>query len=218
MRALSELTDQEESAWTLVQQWIADASVHVEVLPLTDTNAGNAALIGAQVTTRSPMGAIAFNSAGIFVESGWLRVLAAGQHPRFQRSLPSWNQDRSEGFYLVADDVLGGYFALNGGALGDDPGQIYYFAPDSLAWEQCRLSYSQFIVWAMSGKLDEFYQTFRWNDWEAEVIQLTGDQVLSVYPVLWAEGSSIEERDRRPVDVTEYYLLQADIRQQFPKG
>jgi hypothetical protein len=161
------------------------------------------------------MGAIAFHTSGIFIDGGWLRVLGAGQHPRFQRSLPSWNQNRSEGYYLVADDVLGGYFAINGGALGDDPGQVYYYAPDSLAWEPCGLSYSQFIVWAMSGKLDEFYNDFRWQGWETEVRELTGDQVLSVYPFLWAEGPSLAHRDRRAIDASEYYSLQADLQRQL---
>ena len=65
----------------------------------------------------------------------------------------------------------------------------------------------------MSGKLDEFYE--RWQGWETEASRLTGDQVLSVYPFLWAKGPSIGERDRRPVDVSEYYSLQADIQRQF---
>jgi len=218
MRTLSELIDEKDSAWPLVQQWVAEASVSVEVLPLSDSKAGEGALVGVQVTTRSPMGAIAFNTSGIFIDGGWLRVLGAGQHPRFRRSLPSWNQGRSESLYLVADDVLGGYFAINGGALGDDPGHVYYYSPDSLGWEQCGLSYSDFIVWAMSGKLDEFYSDFRWQGWEAEVKELTGDQVISVYPFLWAEGPSIANRDRKPVDSSEYCLLQADIQRQLSRA
>lgn len=215
MRTLYDLIDEEEPAWPHVQQWIAEASVDVEVLPLDDPKAGEEALLGAQVTTRSPMGAIAFNTAGILVDSGWLRILAAGQHPRFRRSLPSWNEGRSDGYYLVADDILGGYFAINGGALGDDAGKIYYYSPDSLGWEPCGLGYSDFIVWALSGKLNEFYEGFRWQGWESEVSQLTGDQVLGVYPFLWAEGPSIASRDRRPIDVSEHYSLQADIQRQL---
>ena len=69
MRALSELIDEEDSAWPLVQQWIAEASVDVEILPLSDSKAGEEALLITQVTTRSPMGAIAFNSAGIFIDT-----------------------------------------------------------------------------------------------------------------------------------------------------
>src|SRR5436305_1147210 len=116
MRAVSELINDIDPAWPLVQQWIGEASVAVEILP-TDSAAGEAALYAAQVTSRSPMGAIALNTAGILIDHGWLRILGAGGHPRFQRSLPGWNQGRSDGFYLVADDAIGGFFALNGGAL-----------------------------------------------------------------------------------------------------
>jgi hypothetical protein len=112
MRALSELIDEEDSAWPLVQQWIAEASVDVEI--------------------------------------------------------------------------------------GDDPGQIYYYSPDSLGWERCELTYSQFIVWAMSGKLDEFYERFRWQGWETETSQLTGDEVLSVFrfcgPRVRRSGNAIGDR------------------------
>src|SRR5262249_12270888 len=82
MRTLSEPIDRKEPAWPLVQEWIGDASVPVEVLP-ADAAAGDAALYATQVTTRSPMGAIAHEAAGIFIDNGWLRVLGAGKHPRF---------------------------------------------------------------------------------------------------------------------------------------
>src|SRR5438105_2390913 len=83
-------------------------------------------------------------SPGLFLDSGWLRVLGAGGHPRFCRSLPAWNEGRSEGFYLIADDAVGGSFALNGGALGADRGKVYYYAPDALRWEACDFGYSEF--------------------------------------------------------------------------
>jgi hypothetical protein len=43
MRPLSELVDHADSAWPLVQQWIAAAVVPVQVLP-ADREAGDAAL------------------------------------------------------------------------------------------------------------------------------------------------------------------------------
>ena len=40
----------------------------------------------------------------------------------------SFNQSGDKPKYLlVADDVIGGYFALNGGSLGSNLGKIYYF-------------------------------------------------------------------------------------------
>jgi Protein of unknown function DUF2625 len=214
MRALSELIDRKEPAWPLVQQWIGEASVPVEVLP-ADSAAGDAALYATQVTTRSPMGAIAHNAAGIFIDNGWLRVLGAGKHPRFQRSLPEWNEGRSDRFYLVADDVVGGFFAVNSGLLGEDRGNLYFYAPDSLRWEPCAFGYSQFLVWAMSEKLHEFYESLRWDDWVSEVKELSGDQVIGIYPFLWARGAPIKERHRGLVPVAEQWALQLDLQRQL---
>src|SRR5690349_20763358 len=49
MRALAELVDLEDPGWPLVQSWIANASVPVEVLP-ADRAAGDDALLRTQVT------------------------------------------------------------------------------------------------------------------------------------------------------------------------
>jgi hypothetical protein len=214
MRTLTELIDREEPAWPLVQQWIGEASVAVEVLP-ADTAAGDAALYATQVTTRSPMGAIAHNAAAILIDNGWLRVLGAGKHPRFQRSLPEWNEGRSNQYYLVGDDAVGGFFAINGGALGEDLGKLYFFAPDSLRWEPCGFGFSQFLVWAMSEKLHEFYESLRWDGWVAEVKQLSGDQAIGIYPFLWAMGPPIKERHRGAVPVAEQWALQLDLQRQL---
>src|SRR5215831_10739950 len=100
MRPLRELINESEPAWPLVLQWISEAAVEVEVLPV-ERKIAETALLATQVSTRSPMGAVVYNSAGIFIDHGWLRILGAGGHPRFQRSLPAWNEGRSDGFYLV---------------------------------------------------------------------------------------------------------------------
>jgi hypothetical protein len=214
MHALNEFVDLEDPAWPLVQQWVGEASVPVEVLP-ADAKAGDAALHAAQVTTRSPMGAIVHNAAGIFIDNGWFRILGAGKHPRFQRSLPEWNEGRSSGYCLVADDAIGGSFAINGGALGEDLGKLYYYAPDSLHWEPCAFGFSQFLVWAMSEELHPFYKSRRWAGWGTEVKQPSGDQAINVFPFLWAAGPPIKERSRRPVPVAEQWGLQLDLQRQL---
>lgn len=217
MRPLHELIDKKEPAWPLVVEWMHESVVPVEVLP-ADEAVGEASLLATQVTTRSPMGAIAYKTAGLFLDSGWLRILGAGGHPRFQRSLAGWNEGKSNGFYLVADDAVGGFFAMNGGSLGEDRGNIYYYAPDSLRWEPCNLGYSQFLVWAMSGKLAQFYESLRWPGWQAEVQRLTGDQTISIVPFLFTQGPPLEERSRRAIPVTEQYGVQLDIQRQLNKG
>ena len=214
MRPLQELINDDDPAWPLVQQWISEATVDVEVLPTTRA-AGEAALHATRVSSRSPMGAIALNAAGLLLDSGWLRILGAGGHPRLQRSLPGWNEGRSDGFYLVADDAVGGSFAINGGALGPDRRNIYYYAPDSLHWEPCEFGHSAFLEWAMTEKLAEFYESLRWEGWQSEVSQLTGDQAFNFYPFLFAEGPPLKERSRSPVPVAEQYALQLDLQRQL---
>jgi hypothetical protein len=116
---------------------------------------------------------------------------------------------------LVADDAVGGFFAINGGALGEDTGNVYFYAPDSLQWEPCGFGYSQFLVWAMSEKLSEFYDSLRWEDWASEVKKLNGDQVIGIYPFLWTQGAPIKERHRRLVPVAEQWGLQLDLQRQL---
>jgi hypothetical protein len=210
-RKLHELLNHEEPAWPLVQQWIADATNPVEALLPTEP-ARSDALLATQVTTRSPMGAIVYETGGLLIDQGWVRVLGSG-NPRLPRSLPEWNAGRSiQGdyappFLLIADDVVGGFFALNGGGLGEDPGKIYYFAPDNLSWEGLDLSYSDFLTWCFEGDLANYYRDYRWDDWQAEVRDLPGDQGLLFYPFPFCEGPPLPERRRGVVPLAELYGL-----------
>ncbi len=181
MRKLADLLETKDPAWPLVQEWIHAAANRTEVLPATDPQRAEA-LVQLQVTTRSPMGAVVYETGGILVDHGWLRLLGSG-HPRLPRSLPEWNRGRtwtdprqSPPLLLVADDVVGGFFALNGGALPGGPGSTFYFAPDTLDWEVLGFGYTTFLQWAFSGDLAGFYAACRWPGWEAEVKQVHGGQ------------------------------------------
>jgi hypothetical protein len=212
MRTLDQLLEKDELAWPLVQQWIRASANKIEVLPASDVNRSDA-LVATQVTTRSPLGAIIYETGGILVDNGWIRILGSG-HPRLPRSLPDWNLGRTTevigeypNFLLIADDVLGGFFATNGGALGEDRGNVYYFAPDTLEWESLERGYTEFIDFCMNGELQRYYGDYRWNGWETEVSALAGDKAFSIYPPLFTNGPDISERDRRPAPLAELYSL-----------
>ena len=215
IRQLNELLDKTDPAWRLVQEWIAEARNPVEVLPPRDPDRAEA-LIATQVTTHSTMGAIVYETGGLLIDSGWLRILGSG-HPRLPRSLPGWNLGRSimtpgdyPEFLLIADDAVGGFYAVNGGGLGLAKGNVFYFAPDSQEWEDLGRGYTEFIQWCLTGDLESYYEGFRWPGWEAEVASLAGDRAYSIYPPLWAAGPSIADRSRRPVPVAELYGLYLD--------
>ena len=216
-RPLRELLNTDEPAWPLVQSWLREAANPVEALPPSDPGRAEA-LVATQVTTRSPMGAIIYETGGLLVDHGWLRVLGSG-HPRLSRSLPGWNKGRTRmdredlpAYALIADDVLGGFFALNGGDLPGEVRRVCYFAPDSLRWEAMEMGYTDFLRWCLSGDIARFYQDRRWPGWEAEVSRLGGDRAYSVAPPLFTQGPPVAERDRRAVPLVELYGLYVDDR------
>ena len=165
MRNLNELLAAPNPAWPLVQSWIAEASNPVEVLPPHKESRAES-LLAIQVTVGSVLGAFACETGGLLVDHGWVRVLGSG-HPRLTRSVASWNTGRTirqpgqtPPFVLVADDVLGGFFAINGGAFDAEPGLVCYFTPDSLEWESLEIPHSEFVMWLLSGDLAKFYEGF----------------------------------------------------------
>ncbi|MDR2297779.1 MAG: DUF2625 domain-containing protein [Comamonas sp.] len=210
MRSLPELISTTEPAMPMIRQWLAQARRPVELLQ--PSAQADEVLLGLQVTTRSPMGAIAHETGGILVDHGWLRILGSG-HERLPRNLQNWNQGRAEGFLLVADDAVGGFFAINGGGLGDDPGALYYLAPDTLQWEALEVGYSDFVQWALSERLTEFYADLRWQGWEQDVLALAPDQGFGFYPFLWTSQGSVATSDRRPLPMSEIYALNIQPRQ-----
>ena len=220
IRPLAELINKKEPGIVPVREWIpAAAKNHVEELPGSRV-AGERALYALQITSRLPMGGLALETGGLLIDHGWIRVLGGGG-PRLPRAIHQWNgveagrpSQRLPGTILVADDVLGGFFAINGGGLKGPPGHVFYYAPDSLAWEDVAGSYSEWLVWAMNGDVGKFYEDFRWPNWRRDVESLPGDQGISVYPFLFAAGEGIARRSRKPVPLQELWLLHV---QEFPR-
>ena len=221
MRTIDDLINTTEPGWELVSNWISKAKNKVEVLPSDPTKAKDA-LYKIQVTTRSPMGAIIYTTGGLLIENGWIRILGSG-HSKLNRSLPDWNLGKTINQFgeitpllLIADDVVGGFFAINGGGLGNDLGNVYYLAPQSLNWESLHISYTDFLNFCFNGDLNDLYEALRWKNWEEEVAKIDGNQVYSFYPFLWTkEGKNINKNSRKIISVEEQFRLNMDARKQL---
>ncbi|AZP15282.1 DUF2625 domain-containing protein [Streptomyces aquilus] len=231
MRELSQLIDVEEPAWPELKETLEASPVCVEVLP-ADSDLGTASILQLQVTARSYLGAVVLHCGGLLVDDGWLRVFGspyggpAPETPSLARVNlfpeafdPAW---RPEPGLVVAHDVLGGVFALNGAAPAragrpGAPGEVVYFAPDSLRWEALGVGHSTWLAWLVSGALDDFYAGLRWPGWREEVRALTGDQGLSLFPPLWsAEGrQDLSATSRRAVPMKELLGVARDSCRQF---
>jgi len=218
MRTLDELINTEDPAWPILQEWISKSRNHIEIFPCEKERAEEA-LLHTQVTTRSMMGAIVYETGGLLVDKGWIRILGSGS-VRMKRSLPSWNKGKTFSEYgepapylLVADDVIGGFYAINGGFFGKDMGNIYYFAPDMLQWIPLEMGYSQFLLFCFETDMDEFYPNLRWMGWQEEVEKLNPDYTYSFVPFLWSrEGKDINMVSRRAVPIEDAYSLNMDMK------
>lgn len=89
MRALGELIDTNEPGWALIEEWLKEAKNGYEILPRGESRA-QSELLGLQVTTHSPMGALVYSCGGIVVDGGWLRVLGSGCE-RMKRGIYGFN-------------------------------------------------------------------------------------------------------------------------------
>ena len=221
LRSIDELINKKEPGWILVKQWIDSAKNKVEILQ-PDSSKAKEALYKTQVTTRSPMGAIIYSTGGLLIDNGWIRIIGSG-HDKLKRTVPDWNKGKSfrefgeqPKFLLIADDAIGGYFAVNGGEFGSDMGKIYYLSPDNLEWEPLDLTYSDFLEFCFNGNLDDFYSNLRWANWKDEVSKLDGDKVYNFFPPLWSkEGKDVHNSSRKPIPVEEQYQFNLDTRKQL---
>ena len=115
-------------------------------------------------------------------------------------------------FLLVADDILGGFFALNGRRFGPDGlGQVFYLPPDGLDWEPLERGHTDFVHWCFFGDTSAFYADLSglcgWGE-----RPLPGfDQAYSFYPFAWSAEAARGGLDRRVVPVEEIWRLKSEL-------
>jgi hypothetical protein len=216
LRSESELADVDEPAWPGLLAAIDAAPLAAEVLTVPPDQ-GKAVLYRLQVTGRSMLGALALNCGGVLIDHGWLRILGAGG-----RGLPDiatvnalGDPTRTPGpppYLTVAFDVLGGRFAIDGGGLGIQPGQVCYWGPDTLAWSGLGMGHSDFVLWALSDDLTRFYADLRWRNWPDDVDGVSPADGIAVYPPLFtAEAHPIDDTSRRVVPFDEILRFHQDM-------
>lgn len=224
LKSLKELTDTSDTGWEVVRELLPKATNKVEILP-RDSARANQAVYQSQLAVQTTLGAVEYMTGGIMIDGGWIRIIGSGS-PRLPRSLSEWNKRKTvsgygheAGYYLVADDVLGDFFALNWGGLGTkDRGKVFYLAPDDLQWESTDNDYGEFLQFCFTGDLGRFYKGLRWRNWHQQVDTLSGDRAFHIMPPLWsAEGKDIEKDVWNAVPVGEIYFYELALQHQASK-
>ncbi|MBL0887169.1 DUF2625 family protein [Myceligenerans indicum] len=201
MRVFENLTATQRPAWPELQRLMGGASVTVEILA-PDGAISRRTLEQLQVTTGSFLGAVVVHTGGLLIDHGWLRVYGSPfrEGPGRLPGLAAVNDFPPESDaawfpvsgLVVAHDVLGGVYVLNGHdpeAVGrpGNPGEMIYLAPDTLQWERLEAGYAAWLAWVLEGGLSEFTDGLRWDGWEAESRGLDGDRGLAFFPPLWSK-------------------------------
>ncbi|MEO8088575.1 MAG: DUF2625 family protein [Bacteroidota bacterium] len=215
IKPLSELV-QGTAGWERVTFIASHARNKVQILEKDSARSSNA-LMESQLSTNTLLGSIIYSCGGILIDEGWIRILGSG-NSQLTRSVPEWNKGKlaatrnDESFYLlVADDVLGGLFAIKAGSAEEleTIGQVFYYGPNSLTWQPTGLSYSSFISYCFSGNIKDFYSDFRWKGWQEDVRTIDCNTVISCYPMLWTrEGLQLKANRKLLAIQTQWNMYQ----------
>ena len=145
MKTLDEPINKSEPGRDTVQQWLAEAKTRMKFC---------------RETKIIPHGSFGLTGHDAFADGCdplWLwrnfdRSRSAADLGLWLRAAKSRDYDftlgksfaearRMPSYLLVADDVLGGFFAINGSAFAGEAGNVFYYAPGSGEWEDCEMGY-----------------------------------------------------------------------------
>lgn len=215
MRGLSELLDKQEPALPVLQGWIDDAAGNGAVLLPPDEALRTETLLALQVTTRSMLGAIAYETGGVSVADGLVRLLGSGR----DRSLLQTAEVVGcplDGQYpdvlVIADDVLGGLFALNGGRFGaSGQGEVFHLAPDDTVWIPLGVGHTDFVAWCLTGDLAQLYGPLADLPEYGMQPRPAFGETYSFYPFLWTQEAKADRLRVRIVSAEESLRHRLDI-------
>ena len=169
------------------------------------------------INENSTLGQIIINTSGITVDN-IIRVYANG-NDLDSHNIYSYNLELEKILgnqkLIIADDIFGGLFAINNGAFQDGYGNIRYFAPDTLEWDNLDINYSEFIAWISSSNLNEFYSAFKWSDFYQDIKEVKFNQGILIYPFLWSNECNIETADKKIVPFSELTTLNLEYKEKL---
>lgn len=159
----------------------------------------------------SVLSSIVMNFNCIYVDN-WIRILGQGnsEHNGIMYYNTLIEDNYLYGMFIVAYDIVGGIYAINISRFNTEKNMIWYFAPDTLEWESLNMNYWNFIVWAMQGNIDEFYETMRWKNWKDDCKNVKPNMCYLVYPFLWSKEYDENTADRKIVPFDEVMKLNFD--------
>lgn len=177
---------------------------HVEIIP-PDPQCVKTNSEYFQANEQTAFGMLINQSGGAVVE-GAVRLLGSTADPKY-RDIKAFNaRFGGNGFVILGDDIFGGIFALNTGLIPECPGNMIYFAPDTLEFEDMEIKLSQFFEFLRNNDLADFYGQFSPEEYDAlRAMNVEFNKVLHILPPQWSAEFNTEKHDVRAISVDEYY-------------
>ncbi|MDE6182009.1 MAG: DUF2625 domain-containing protein [Eubacteriales bacterium] len=144
--------------------------------------------------------------------NGYLRILGGNLITDYNEYIKEFYPGNK---LIVAVDIFGGIYAISNNDFIGDSEDIWYFAPDSLEWEDLEIDYTQLINWAGSKDMLDFYKSFMFKNINQLIKELDINEGILIYPFLWAEQCNIETAEKKIVSIKELIKINADYEKQL---
>ncbi|MCX8253548.1 hypothetical protein RHAL1_02850 [Beijerinckiaceae bacterium RH AL1] len=214
MRTPDDLVDVDDPGIDVLRALAQRPDANENVILPVDATLRGPALERLQVTTRSLLGAVVYETGGLLVDHARLRVFGSSAARSFWDANDAVSQaEHSEHSVLfIGDDVFGGVFAFNGGRFGqDDLGQVFHLPADATRWSSTEVGYADFIAWCLTGDLALIDAHLREDKFAGVEKGTAIDKVYSFYPFLWTEEGRSGAGTMRLVDANENLRLRIEM-------
>lgn len=190
-------------AWNNIKNLIKRSGRDIMITP-GDQEAGNHICTELQIPDATLLHAVVSNTTDIIVDR---TIHLLGQDTETIHGVRHYNReaefsDQFHGLFLIGYDIVGGLFAIDFERFATT-NNIWYFAPDTLEWEDLGTTYEAFVNWCINGDIDSFYSSFRWHSWEKDVMGIGPNEAIFVYPFLWAKECNVESASKKVVRIDE---------------
>ena len=163
-----------------------------------------------QADDQTTFGMLIHHSGGVSV-NGVVRLLGSTNDTNCSDIQKQNGEFGGNGFVIFGDDIFGGIFALNLGLLPECPGNIIYFAPDTLEFEDLGLKLSGLFEFLRNGDLSEFYGQFSPEEFEdLRAMNVKFNEVLHIMPPMWSKEFKTEKHDVRAISIFDHYKMMTE--------
>ena len=212
-RSLPDLIELNDPGIALVRAWASEAGANNHVIQSPEPDIRADALERLQVTTKSLLGAVVFETGGLLIDHGRLRIFGSGTSRSFWQvndAVVPRNLAADNALLLIADDIDGGVSRSMAAAFGAiEPGQVYHLPSDGTKWMPLEVGYSDFIHWALIGDLSLVFDDAEETD-ACDASAVPFDQTYVFYPPLWTKEGGRAFSARRLIDANEHLRFRVE--------